>query len=340
MLRNRLFNPKNILILSIVLTFCGLIWMANQCSKDSLYTSDMVKRVAFVHQSLEQRERFLLEKEREIDKKLKLLGITKFDNTDTKFNNQIPTIFFITPTYQRLTQKADLTRLSQTLLHVPKLHWILVEDSHQKTDLVQRFLASCGVQYTHLAVRTPKELITKETDPRWLKARGVEQRNLGLNWIRQNFKDGMKGVIYFGDDDNTYDLKIFEQMRYTKKISVWPVGLVGGLKWEGPICKDGSVVKFYTLWKPERPMPLDMAGFAINAKLIIDNPDVEMDTMASRGYLESSVVGRLATREEFEPLADNCKQILVWHTQTANPKMKQEDRLKKVGLQSDPSLEV
>ena len=102
---------------------------------------------------------------------------------------------------------------------------------------------------------------------------------------------------------------IFSQMRYTKKISVWPVGLVGGLKWEGPICKDGSVVKFYTLWKPQRPMPLDMAGFAINAKLIIDNPDVEMDTMAARGYLESSIVSRLATREEFEPLANNCKEV-------------------------------
>ena len=99
------------------------------------------------------------------------------------------------------------------------------------------------------------------------------------------------------------------QMRYTKKVSVWPVGLVGGLKWEGPICKDGSVVKFYTLWKPERPMPLDMAGFAINAQLIIDNPDAEMDTFASRGYLESSIVSRLATKEEFEPLANNCEQV-------------------------------
>ena len=99
-------------------------------------------------------------------------------------------------------------------------------------------------------------------------------------------------------------------MRHTKKISVWPVGLVGGLKWEGPICKDGSVIKFYTLWKPERPMPLDMAGFAINVKLIVDNPDVVMDTFASRGYLESSIVSRLATREEFEPLANNCKQVL------------------------------
>ena len=100
-------------------------------------------------------------------------------------------------------------------------------------------------------------------------------------------------------------------MRYTKKVSVWPVGLVGGLKWEGPICKDGSVIKFYTLWNPERPMPVDMAGFAINVQLIIDNPSAVMDTFASRGYLESSIVSKLATREEFEPLANNCKQVFL-----------------------------
>lgn len=100
-------------------------------------------------------------------------------------------------------------------------------------------------------------------------------------------------------------------MRYTKKVSVWPVGLVGGLKWEGPICKDGSVIKFYTLWKPERPMPVDMAGFAVNVQLVIDNPSAVMDTFASRGYLESSIVSKLATREEFEPLAGNCKQVIL-----------------------------
>jgi len=336
----RILSPKNILIVSIILTFFGLMWMATQCSKDSSSTSELVQRVNFVHQSLERRELLLHEKEKEINRRLRLLGITKFDTLYNKDDSQIPTIYVITPTYTRFTQKADLTRLSQTFLHVLKLHWILVEDSDKKTDLVSRFLANCGVKYTHLAVRTPKELITKEGDPRWLKARGVEQRNLGLKWIRQNFKNDMKGVVYFGDDDNTYDLKIFEQMRYTKKISVWPVGLVGGLKWEGPICKDGSVIKFYTLWKPERPMPLDMAGFAINVKLLIDNPEVEMDRFASRGYLESSIVSQLATREEFEPLANNCKQILVWHTQTADPKMKQEDRLKKLGRGSDPSMEV
>ena len=86
---------------------------------------------------------------------------------------------------------------------------------------------------------------------------------------------------------------------------------MGGLKWEGPICKDGSVIKFYTLWNPERPMPVDMAGFAINVQLIIDNPSAVMDTFASRGYLESSIVSKLATREEFEPLANNCKQVFL-----------------------------
>ena len=51
----------------------------------------------------------------------------------------------ITPTYARWTQKADLTRLCQTLMHVPSLHWIVVEDSEGKTDLVKRLLGLCGV---------------------------------------------------------------------------------------------------------------------------------------------------------------------------------------------------
>lgn len=98
-------------------------------------------------------------------------------------------------------------------------------------------------------------------------------------------------------------------MRQTKAVSVWPVGLVGGLKWEGPICKDGKVIKFYTAWKPSRPFPLDMAGFAINAKLIVDNPDVKIDPYAERGYLESSILEKLVKRENLEPLANDCKQV-------------------------------
>ena len=42
------------------------------------------------------------------------------------------------------------------------------------------------------------------------KPRGVSNRNRGLEWIRANATDG---VFYFADDDNTYDLQIFQEVR-------------------------------------------------------------------------------------------------------------------------------
>ena len=55
--------------------------------------------------------------------------------------DNVPVIYMITPTHSCLTQKADLTRLCHTLMHVTNLHWIVVEDSVEKTSLVTRFLA-------------------------------------------------------------------------------------------------------------------------------------------------------------------------------------------------------
>lgn len=43
-----------------------------------------------------------------------------------------------------------------------------------------------------------------------VKPRGVSNRNRGLEWIRANASDG---VLYFADDDNTYDLDIFDEVR-------------------------------------------------------------------------------------------------------------------------------
>lgn len=40
----------------------------------------------------------------------------------------LPTIYFVTPTYPRREQIAEITRLGQTLMHIPKLHWIVADD--------------------------------------------------------------------------------------------------------------------------------------------------------------------------------------------------------------------
>lgn len=39
--------------------------------------------------------------------------------------------------------------------------------------------------------------------------RGAANRNSALQWIRLNIK---KGVVYFADDDNTYDPLLFDQV--------------------------------------------------------------------------------------------------------------------------------
>ena len=47
------------------------------------------------------------------------------------------------------------------------------------------------------------------------KPKGVENRNKGLEWIANYAKalTNGSGVIYFADDDNVYDLRLFEEVR-------------------------------------------------------------------------------------------------------------------------------
>ncbi|XP_071441910.1 galactosylgalactosylxylosylprotein 3-beta-glucuronosyltransferase I [Hetaerina americana] len=251
----------------------------------------------------------------------------------------LPTIYAVTPTYSRPVQKAELTRLSHTFLLVPNFHWVVVEDADQHTDLVSRLLSRSGLKYVHLVEPTPKDWKLKEKEPNWKKPRGVLQRNAALRWIRDNVENG---VLYFADDDNTYGLEIFEEMRYTKGVSVWPVGLVGGLMVEKPILdNEGHVRGFNSAWKPERPFPVDMAGFAINIKLLLEKSRSEFSLEVPGGFQESELLRQLIPSvKDLEPRASNCTRVYVWHTRTEAPKLREEIPLRKRGKPSDLGMEV
>ncbi|CAG2055174.1 unnamed protein product [Timema podura] len=67
--------------------------------------------------------------------------------------------------------------------------------------------------------------------------RGVANRRAALGWIRKNIHSG---VLYFGDDDNTFDLELFDEIRFTKKVSMFPVGLIGDYSVSSPVLKEGE----------------------------------------------------------------------------------------------------
>ena len=121
---------------------------------------------------------------------------------------KIPSIYFITPTYKRLTQKADLIRICQTLMLVPNIVWILIEDDVSSSELVTNLLEHCSVKSVHLTEKTTSFVSRKQGGG---GHRGVDQRNLGLKWIHDNVNE-LEGVVYFGDDDNTYDIRLFEEV--------------------------------------------------------------------------------------------------------------------------------
>lgn len=128
-------------------------------------------------------------------------------NSNSHSHSQLalPPLYIITPTYYRAEQLPELTRLSHTLMLVPNVHWLVIEDAHTKSPLVGELLERTSLKFSHLVAPMPDKYKKRKVKPR-----GVSNRNRGLQWIREHASNG---VFYFADDDNTYDLRLFEQVR-------------------------------------------------------------------------------------------------------------------------------
>ncbi|XP_068249588.1 galactosylgalactosylxylosylprotein 3-beta-glucuronosyltransferase P-like isoform X2 [Palaemon carinicauda] len=221
----------------------------------------------------------------------------------------IPTVYVITPTYKRYEQIPELTRLGQTLLNVPKLHWIVADDAKDNNLEVISLLKTLGMPYTYLLTPMPE----KFHEPKYkVKPKGVANRNGAINWIRLH---ATEGVFYFADDDNTYDIRLFEEIRYTKKVSMLPVGLLTHYGLSTPVVKNGKFFGWYDGWIANRHYPIDMASFAVSVPFFLTRPKAKMPY--SPGYEETGFLDSLnITMNDVEFVADNCTKIYVWHTKT------------------------
>ncbi len=64
--------------------------------------------------------------------------------------------------------------------------------------------------------------------------------------------------------------RLFDEIRWTSKVSMFPVGLVGKQGISAPVVRGGRVVGFTDPWIHKRKFPVDMAGFAFNVKLLVE----------------------------------------------------------------------
>ena len=233
-------------------------------------------------------------------------------------------IYVITPTYHRTTQMADLVSLTQTFMHDQAIHWIVIEDAQNCSEQIRDLLLRSGILFSHLAAQLRRVEMLKMYSKRVNQCRpetvwkGYVQRNLALQNVVEHLTT--KGVVYFADDDNVYDLRLFHELRKIRRIGVFPVGFGGQASYERCVVDpiSGKVSHFLGPI-PDRLYAMDMAGFAVHTHLQRQRKARFLCTL-ERHEQETSFVQQLVTnRSEFEPLAENCTKIYTWHVKTAAP---------------------
>ncbi len=132
-----------------------------------------------------------------------------------------------------------------------------------------------------------------------------------------------RGVVYFADDDNVYDLRLFEKIRWIKNVGIFAVGFTGGSWLELPKVENGTVVGFNVVYEPRRRFATDMAGFAVNLNRILDT-DVRFHSGCKAGEFEGCFLSQLVEPGDLEPVGldfevGEPKEVFVYHISTLRP---------------------
>lgn len=180
------------------------------------------------------------------------------------------------------------------------MFWVVVEDDHHINTQVKDLLEKSGIEHVYLNICTRK----------W----GNAQKNMGLTYIRDK---GLKGIVYFADDDNMWHPPLFDEIRKTKRISIFPVGNLGPYGVEKPIIKEGKIIGWSTYWL-SRKFPVDQAGYAFNTELLhkVKDPLWSHDKFAGESEF---IVKMIDSPDKMEILCNNCRDCYVWHNRPLLP---------------------
>ncbi|XP_063724203.1 galactosylgalactosylxylosylprotein 3-beta-glucuronosyltransferase 1-like [Symsagittifera roscoffensis] len=222
-------------------------------------------------------------------------------------------LFVVTPTYNRITQLPDMLRMKQSFLLLDNVVWIVIEDSGCRHSEVYELIKDFPLLiYINQKLSGAPSSYNK----------GAQQRNLAIKLLQSHFSSYHNSVVYFADDDNTYNSMLLPRLFKTKNISVFNVGLINE-DVEGPVSNDqGNFVNWRTrypgkFFNKERKFCIDMAGFAVSVKQLIDS-NALFDPKGVRGYLETDFLEMFPIQlHELEVLTFSISEIVAWHTRTS-----------------------
>ena len=111
------------------------------------------------------------------------------------------------------------------------------------------------------------------------------------------------------------------QIRKTKTVSAFPVGIVAGQYVSTPVLdKNGKFIKFFDGWNGGRKYIIDMAGFAVGVNHYVKMADKFKETKSNdtimrfkRGYEENSFLRNMhVPPKNLEFLCDDCQKVHMW----------------------------
>ena len=181
-----------------------------------------------------------------------------------------------------------LDRFLQSIRNTEDLEWIIVSAE----DLSSQLQESIDVK---------KTLLTHQGNI-------SEMKNVALNHISESSCDG---VVYFIDLNSYYEPTIFDEIRKTMFVSVFPVGNLGPNGIEGPIVRNSQIVAWDAGWK-ERKYPVSLSGFAFSSHLLKKDIDQFWPNKENGGETEflEKLVGPCWP---LETLCSDCTGCFVWH---------------------------
>jgi hypothetical protein len=204
-------------------------------------------------------------------------------------------LLFVTPTFSWRGRIRFLRRCADDFRSVHNLFWIVIEDGDKTSSEVEQLLAQSGVRYTYVAYGPTRNSANA-------------QRNWALKYIRDQ---RLRGVVYFADDDNKYEARLFDELRKVKRLGILPVGCLGPWGIERPIVRNGRLVRWSADWRV-RKYPVDMAGFAFSSELLYETIGDVWKRKGRAGETEF-IESLIDSSDELEFLCNDCRDCHVWH---------------------------